>query len=474
MGKNVLKQIFDKEDFEEFTRRVQGETTLLQEWCKEGLLAEDKNEGGFELEMWLLNDDYKPASNNLSYINSFNYGPLISEASHSCIEANLRHEPLNNKTLKKHHECLKNLLSHCQEHARKTNQHTIAIGTLPTATSNDFNDFTLTDENRYHAINNRLVLLRDHLVPHLHIEGNQILDIPVDSFSLVGAISSYQIHFQISQSKSARFYNASVALSAPMVALSANSPFMFGCDLWEESRIPFYERILETKFSNDKLARVTFGSGYIKNSLLDLFNENCTSYSPLLPQVMDVEKEAMSHLQLHNGNIYRWNRPILDFDQHSIPHFRVEHRPLPSGPSAIDMIANAAFYFGISYYHTLSKTPLENEIPFNIAESNFYEAAKNGLSAKISWCHGEKLTLSELILKYLLPQAKEGLKMLDIDEANSKQYLSIIEERVRKKMTGSQWQKDFFEKNNRDFTTLVSTYIELQQIGDPVHDWPTE
>ena len=205
MGKKVLKQVFDKQDFEEFTRRVQEETALLQEWCKEDLLAEDKNEGGFELEMWLLNDDYKPGSNNLSYINSYHNGSLISEASHSCIEANLPHEPMNNNALEKYHKSLKNILNHCYEHARKTKQHTVAIGTLPTATRHDFNDFALTNENRYYAISNRLVLLRDHLVPHLRIEGNQILDIPVDSFSLVGAISSYQIHFQIPQSKSARF-----------------------------------------------------------------------------------------------------------------------------------------------------------------------------------------------------------------------------------------------------------------------------
>lgn len=474
MGKKIHQRQFEKADFDEFSHRVQEETTLLQAWCRDGLVTEHEKESGFELEVWLLNQDYRPAANNLHFIKSANYSYLTSEAAQSCLEINLPMGTLHNHALRRHNEKLSAVMKECSEHARKQSQHIIAIGTLPNAKHSDYTDLTLTNENRYHAINNRLSILREHHESRLRIAGKGALDLPINSFSIVGAMSSFQIHFRIGAAESARLFNAAIALSAFTVALSGNSPFLFGQELWEESRIPFYEQILLTKNILDHSPRVTFGSGYIKNSLLELFIENNTNYSPLLPQVSESALEKMVHLQLHNGNIYRWNRPVLDFDDQSKPHFRIEHRPLSSGPTAIDMIANAAFYYGITHYYMKKENPVEHELPFAAAKENFYQAAKYGLLAEVLWLDNKKIVISELILTQLLPQAKEGLKQLDFDSIDIEYYISIIEERVRKKQTGSQWQRQFYIKNGKDFKTLTEAYIELQNKGNPVHDWPTE
>lgn len=473
MGKKVDKRQFDQADFDEFTHRLQQETDLLQAWCRDGLVAEYEKESGFELEAWLLNHDYRPATNNLSFLDVLNDEHFVSEAAQSCIEMNLPSDTLHNHAFDRHHDRFNHLINTCRTQAEKAHQRLIMIGTLPTAQPVDFTDLTLTNEHRYHAINERLAALREHAISPIALRGKDALALAIDSFSMVGSISSFQIHFRMGAARAARFYNASLALSALTVAISGNSPFLFGCDLWAESRIPFYEQILLTKHTMDLLPRVTFGSRYITKSLVELFVEN-RQYAPLLPQVMDDPIEKMSHLKLHNGNIYRWNRPVLDFDQHDRPHFRIEHRPLPAGPTVIDMLANAAFYFGLTHFYGTSDQPIEHDIPFSVARDNFYQAAKNGLLAEVTWSHQKKILAHDLILTQLLPKAKEGLKQLDLDSAHISYYLSVIEERVRKKQTGSEWQRQFFNKNGHDFTGLTEAYLELQIKGNPVHDWPTE
>src|SRR5204863_276055 len=61
-----------------------------------------------------------------------------------------------------------------------------------------------------------------------------------------------------------------------------------------------------------------------------------------------VEPPARGHaprigeLRLHNGTVYRWNRPVYDLVREK-PHLRVENRVLPAGPPVGDTLAKAAF-----------------------------------------------------------------------------------------------------------------------------------
>jgi hypothetical protein len=51
---------------------------------------------------------------------------------------------------------------------------------------------------------------------------------------------------------------------------------------------------------------------------------------------------ALAELSLHNGTIYRWNRPIYDVVD-GRPHLRVENRVLPAGPTVVDAVAGGLF-----------------------------------------------------------------------------------------------------------------------------------
>lgn len=473
MGKRVTKRNYDAQDFAEFYRRVKCETDFLVKWCQFSQNSSASNQCGFELELFLLNQDHQLSSNNIDFIKTLHQDWLITEAVQSTVELNVPFIDLQGHALTQHRETITNLLQQCCSLAAQNNQHILMAGTVPSSHRQDYQSLSLTNENRYHAIHNRLQFLRDHVATKVKIHGIESAEFLVDSFALVGAISSFQIHFRAEHEKMARLYNTSLAISAPMIAISANSPYLFSKALWMESRIPFYEQILKTQHRVDRLPRVTFGTGYITSSLGEVFQENYLQYQPLLPQLDDSNHNEFFHLQMHNGNIYRWNRPVLDFDQNHQPYFRVEHRPLPAGPSIIDMLANAAFYFGLTHYFIQSATPLEQQVPFQTAKQNFYAAAQYGLAAGVQWdhYHGNLLNLIQTIL---IPKAREGLHQLDINPADIQWYLSIIEERLAQNKTGSQWQIDFMNRNKNDFHSMVERYLAHQRSGKPVHEWPRD
>jgi hypothetical protein len=58
------------------------------------------------------------------------------------------------------------------------------------------------------------------------------------------------------------------------------------------------------------------------------------------------EPPKLSALRLHNGTVWRWNRPCYGVND-GVAHLRIEHRSMPSGPSIIDEMANAAFFYGL-------------------------------------------------------------------------------------------------------------------------------
>jgi hypothetical protein len=187
-----------------------------------------------------------------------------------------------------------------------------------------------------------------------------------------------------------------------------------------------------------------------------------------------MEKEQVRHMRLHNGTIWRWNRPLIGFDKDHTPHLRIEHRVCASAPSAIDNIANIAFYYGLVHYYATAEQPPEYSMPFADAKNNFYRASQLGLKYKTSWLSKNTETLQKTILDRLLVEAETGLYKLGIDQRDSKRYLSIIQQRVEKNRTGSEWQLNFLNAHQDDRTLLTLNYLKNQMSGKPVHEWDFE
>ena len=294
----------------------------------------------------------------------------------------------------------------CQQSARSQDLQLAIIGILPTISPDVLNSGSMSNMVRYQALNDRVLALRNGEPVEVDIEGADTLRLSHDDVMLEAATTSFQIHLQCKPDLAARTYNAALVASAPMVALAANSPFLFGKSLWHETRIPLFEQAVSVGPRTP--ARVSFGSGYADTSLFEVFSENLDEHPILLPSPSTEPAHKFSHIRLHNGTIWRWNRPLLGFDFDGQPHVRIEHRVVPAGPTIADCIGNAAAFLGLVRALVDADTPIEADLDFATARDNFYAAARHGLDASLRWGNRE-FGARELLLEKLLPAAVDAL-----------------------------------------------------------------
>lgn len=475
MGQEITGGRFRKQDFVRFSQRLAEETALLQRYVAEGRLSRRHGLGGFELEAWLVDRAGQPAPINEPYLallgDSALYSPELSQFN---VELNSTPLPLSGDALSRMHKELAGNWNHCHQVAQQLDAALVMIGILPTVTPRMLTLDHMSHMQRYRALNEQVLRLRKGRPLELDIVGEQHLQALHGDVMLEAATTSFQIHLQVAQEKAVRYYNAMQIVSAPMVAICANSPLLFGKRLWQETRIPLFEQAVAIGGIADAAAgplrRVSFGSGYARHSLMEVFQENAEHFPVLLPVELDETVERFGHLRLHNGTIWRWNRPLVGFDGDGTPHLRIEHRVLPSGPSVPDTIANAAFFFGLACSLAEREERPEAQLDFALARDNFYAAARYGIHAGITWINGHQGRLAEL-LGQLIPQALEGLLQLGCDRAISEYYLSIIKQRLQSGQTGAAWQLAWLDKYGEDRAALVSAYQERQNSGLPVHEW---
>jgi hypothetical protein len=287
---------------------------------------------------------------------------------------------------------------------------------------------------------------------------------------LEAGATSFQIHVKTRPKDAARVYNISKIISGPMVAIGANSPYLFGHDLWDETRIPLFEQAVSVG-GPILQERVGFGFRYARHSILETFQANLDRYPVLLPHLMDEPPERLAHLRLHNGTIWRWNRPLVGFEPDGRPHLRIEHRVLPSGPSVPDLIANAALYLGL-VQDLLDEVPaVESRLLFLHAQKGFYSCARHGLAATIPWLDGTTLPVERILRDSLLPRARQGLTRVGIDPPEIDHWLGIIEQRLAVGRTGARWQRAWVARHGPDMNGLTTAYLEQQSSGRPVHQW---
>ena len=339
----------------------------------------------------------------------------------------------------------------------------------------DLNLANMSKMTRYRALNREVIRQRRGKPLVLDINGIEHLYVTHRDVMLEAAATSFQIHIQTPLEKAVRFYNASIIAAGPMVALSANSPFMFGKNLWDETRIPVFEQAVAVGgyggAAFGPIKRVTFGSGYARESLMECFNENVEHYPILLPVDYQEDIDKLRHLRLHNGTIWRWNRPLIGFNDQGHPHLRIEHRVVPAGPSLVDTIANAAFYYGLIASLVDQEIAPETQLVFDKSRDNFYNSARHGLRSSIQWLDEKQHNIRELCLEKLLPMAKQGLDLLGIANDDSDEYLAIIEKRLEKEINGASWQRQFVNKYGSDMTEMLRAYMERQDSAEPVNEW---
>lgn len=468
MGQEIADSHFTPEDFEEFSQRLKHETRELAGWIADGVFPTGEPVGGFELEAWLVNRDARPVALNNELIERLGDPQVVPELARFNLELNGEPQALRGDGLSRMANGLAATWSRCRQVAGELDSRLAMIGILPTVRRSDFLLENMSSMQRYQALDEQLGRQRKGDSVQIDIEGRDHLRFIHDDVMLEAATTSFQIHLKLAPATSGRFYNAAKILSAPMVALAANSPFLFGSGLWDETRIPLFEQSISVGDSQET-KRVTMGTRYLSDSIMECFQVNCDRYPVLLPRLMD-EPGQLPHLRLHNGTIWRWNRPLLGFNDTGVPHLRLEHRVVPAGPSIADSIANAALFFGAITALGGMVVPPEQRLPFEDAQSNFYSAAKKGLRADVVWLDGKRVSAADLC-RELLPLAKQGLHTLGIDPGEVAHWLGIIDGRLTNGQNGATWQRAWVDCHGNDFQKMTEAYMERQESGRPVHEW---
>jgi hypothetical protein len=310
VGRDIDGRRFDPQDFECFAAALAKETQQLESWLAAGRFDDSGFVVGFEVEACLVDRNYLPVPENEEFLKRLAHPFVVPELSRFNIELNGTPQQATGRGLSRLEAELDATWRRCLEVGHDVETSLIMIGILPTLRNRDLTLANISPRNRYYALNEQVLRQRAGRPLRLNVSGRDHLELYHPDVMLEAAATSFQVHLQVPVSEIHRYYNASLILSAPLTALAANSPFLFGRSLWEETRIPLFEQSVDTgDAETPELRRVTFGSGYMDSPLAH-FRKNLDCYPALLPMEFADGASRLRHLRLHNGTIWRWNRVL--------------------------------------------------------------------------------------------------------------------------------------------------------------------
>ena len=488
MGEQDVKRVADDRALRHFMK------TLLQDVrALELLLDTDKFETGIrrigaEQEMFLVDNCLRPAPVATDILENVDDPRLTTELARFNLEANLTPLIYGGGCLRSLERELTEVLEMVQEAASAWHANVLLTGILPTLRMKHLDLDNMTPNPRYFELNQAMKRLRGGAF-HIDIKGIDALETVHDTVMLESCNTSFQIHFQVAPSEFARLYNMAQAVTGPVMAAAVYSPVLLGRRLWNETRVALFQNSVDDRSSAHQARghrqRVSFGDHWIRESVLEIYKEDIARFRVLIAADMDEDPVALVEagiapqlkaLRLHNGTVYRWNRACYGVAGGKA-HLRIENRILPAGPTVLDELANAAFFFGTLTALAETYQDISKVMDFDDAKGNFLAAARHGLKAQFAWIGGEHYTASSLILDRLLPDAREALKNRGIDSSDIDRYLGTLEERVRCSQTGSQWALSSLaqmgEKGTNEIRhrALAAAMLSGQRSGQPVHRW---
>ena len=490
MGDEVAAKVFTGEDRKRYREKVKRCLDVFARMLAEARFDADRRSIGLEIELNITEEDGEPAMANQHVLEMIADPAWQTELAQFNIEINIPPRTLEDGVFGDLERDVRASLNHAEAGAQKAHARLLMAGILPTLREGLLDGSVLSANPRYALLNEQIFAARGEDL-HLAIDGVERLSVYADTIAPEAACTSVQLHQLVDPTAFARHWNAAQAIAGIQLAVGANSPFFFGRELWRETRIALFEQATDTRSEELKAQgvrpRVWFGERWI-TSIFDLFEENVRYFPSLLPVVEDedpvevVERgdtPRLQELRLHNGTIYRWNRPIYDVVR-GRPHLRVENRVLPAGPTVVDILANAAFYYGLVRVLADEDRPLWTQMSFSAAEENFHACARDGINARVYWPGLGEVPAAELVLRRLLPMAHEGLERWGVDAADRDRLLGIVERRCIDGRNGASWQADTFHRlyerldRHEALREMTVRYREHMHSNEPVHTWPVD
>lgn len=493
MGEQRVTLLTDKKKMQQFVKMLLRDVQALEymldnDWFESGITRI-----GAEQEMVLVNNNtYKPSTNAMEALELLKGEDWVeTELARFNLETNMFPRELKGDCFSSMDQENTTKLDKIQETLQELNTSLLLTGILPTLRKFDLGMHNLTPKKRYKALMDAIDSQLLGSSYELRIEGIDELMVKHDSPMLEACNTSFQVHLQVSPNEFVKMYNIAQALAAPIMAISANSPLVFGKRLWHETRIALFQQSLDTRSVHDHLRerspRVNFGKDWLHDSILEIYKEDIARFRVLISS--DLEEDALGlikenkvpklrALQVHNSTVYRWNRPCYGISDNGKPHLRIENRVLPSGPTTLDEIANACFWLGCMVGIADEVEDIREHLSFDDVSDNFGKAAKFGIDSKFTWFKDEKISACDLILEKLLPIARKGLQKRKVKKADIDKYLGVIEGRAKAHMNGARWTlrayTEMLKETNSDeaLTALTAAMLKFQSMPDhPVHEW---
>ena len=488
MGRDVPAITVSHQDRRAYREKVRLCLDVLARMLRESRFENEAPQLGLEIELDLVDETAMPAMRNTQVLAAICDPSWASELGQFNLEINVPPRELAADAFTQLEASVRATLNHADKQALEAGARLVMVGILPTLRPADVTAQAMSDNPRYRMLNEQMFAARGEEM-QICIEGPERLLAHVDTIMPEAACTSVQLHLQVSPESFGSYWNAAQAVAGVQVALAANSPFLFGRELWRETRLPLFEQVTDTRPEELKeqgvRPRVWFGERWI-TSVFDLFEENLRYFPALLPLREDEDPlaaldcgqaPALAEMTLHNGTVYRWNRPVYAIED-GRPHLRVENRVLPAGPTVLDVMANAAFYYGVVRALAEAERPIWTRMSFSAAAENLVNGARNGIDARVYWPGLGQVPVTELMLRRLLPMAWDGLSQWGVDGADADRLLGVIEQRCLTGRTGASWQVETVHALNgpADRSTalhrMTQGYIERMSANEPGHRWP--
>jgi CBS domain-containing protein len=488
MGEKQVQAGIQGEHRRRFMRQLLRDLQALEYMIHDNWIESGRRRIGAEQELFLVDRSLRPAPGSLKLLEKIDDPCFTTELGLFNLELNLEPCEFGGDCLSKLEKTLTAKLEYLDEVAASEGYQVVLTGILPTLRKSDLGLENMTPVPRYKALNQAMSEMRGGAY-EFHIKGLDELLIKHDSVMLESCNASFQVHFQCSADEFPNLYNVCQVVAAPVLAAATNSPLLFGRQLWRETRIALFQQAVDTRSSihhlRDRSPRVTFGNDWVQSSVLEVFQEDIARFRTLV--AADGEEDALAVLErgevpqldalkLHNGTVYRWNRACYGISDGK-PHLRIENRVLPAGPTVVDQVANAAFWFGLICALTQRYQDITQVIEFADAKMNFTSAARLGLGAQLTWFHGDTLPAVNLICDRLLPLAAEGLTQRGLDSKQVDRYLDVIDRRVGSHHTGSQWLVQSLAGMRGHGTpaerlsAVTAAMVARRKESRPVHEW---
>ncbi len=483
MGKMEARPVTG-EELRRFEQRLFRDVRTLDGMIRSGEIEEGVYRVGVEQEMFLVGEAYRPAPMAMEVLREANDPRFTTEIARFNLEANLEPMRIEGDFLRRMEQELEAVMKLASAAAGRVGVEVCLTGILPTLRLSDLTLENMTPLARYRTLNEALSRARRGEPYHLRITGVDEIQATHDNVMLESCNASFQVHLQVGAEEFSRVYNLAQLVAGPVLALAANSPLLFGRRLWRETRIALFQQAIDTRTAGpherERAGRGAFGRDWIREGVIEIHRDNIAHHPVLLDAGEEDDPEenppALSALCLHNGTVWRWNRPCYGVTDGK-PHLRIENRYLPSGPSLPDEVANAALWLGLMSGLSGEGVDPAEKMPFADAVENFIAAGRLGLNAEMNWIDGRNWRIADLLGQELLPRVRDGLARKNVDSRDVDHYVGILEERVRAGRTGSLWMLDGYNRLARQasrselMSAITGSALKQQREGIPVARW---